>query len=510
MPKRSISDSEIALIKAMLARNMKNKDIQFYFNRPERPVNSGRISTIGTGTYSNSSSIPSAADAELDTFIAKFNRDFLPVDSACIDSESGESPQSEDLALFLAEEDGVYRLLNGETDEIECKTSFGFKHSDKWLRAVAALSNNRGGRILFGVSDKGGLGEFGERTSHEVTGLDDDLFIQADPVEFTKKIKSMFDPTPRVQTRILRLGSKIVGIMEVEKHPSRPVIATRGEGEIREGDIFFRYPGQSARIKHSDLRSMLDERDAQSRSQIIPMIERLIEIGPSRAMIADLSLGELSDGDNVIQIDESLQNSINFIKEGEFRETTGAPTLRLVGEVSVSNTAEAPVSRHIITKDDVVLDFLNDKLSAAPEEYIRFSIEQASCDWLPIHYYAGKMKGSIEDAIAFIEDTKGTPIRKRNAIERLKGSHTAYQQPTGSAAAKLKSILAERPMEISDNKSASTVGLALQGLQSKEKLESGAAISHLKSAYEHSSGVARSQVRRAVCRIDEVYFGKFS
>ena len=38
MPKRSITDEEIGLIKAMLARGMKNRDIQFYFNRQDRPV----------------------------------------------------------------------------------------------------------------------------------------------------------------------------------------------------------------------------------------------------------------------------------------------------------------------------------------------------------------------------------------------------------------------------------------------------------------------------------------
>ena len=36
MAKRSISNDEIALIKAMLARGMKNKDIQFLF-QPDEP-----------------------------------------------------------------------------------------------------------------------------------------------------------------------------------------------------------------------------------------------------------------------------------------------------------------------------------------------------------------------------------------------------------------------------------------------------------------------------------------
>lgn len=51
MPRRSITDEEIALIKAMLARGMANKAIQFYFNRQDRAVNSGRISGIKHRDY---------------------------------------------------------------------------------------------------------------------------------------------------------------------------------------------------------------------------------------------------------------------------------------------------------------------------------------------------------------------------------------------------------------------------------------------------------------------------
>ena len=49
--KRSVTDDEIGLIRAMLARDMKNRDIQFYFNRQDRAVNSGRISGIKHGGY---------------------------------------------------------------------------------------------------------------------------------------------------------------------------------------------------------------------------------------------------------------------------------------------------------------------------------------------------------------------------------------------------------------------------------------------------------------------------
>jgi hypothetical protein len=65
MRERTITDHEISLVKAMIARGMKNKDIQFLFNRPDRPVNSGRISGIKNGTYSNSSEIKPANDKDV-------------------------------------------------------------------------------------------------------------------------------------------------------------------------------------------------------------------------------------------------------------------------------------------------------------------------------------------------------------------------------------------------------------------------------------------------------------
>ena len=70
MAKRSIQDEEIGLIKAMLGRGMKNRDIQFYFNRQDRPVNSGRITGIRDGSYGPE--VPKAENLALDAFLASF------------------------------------------------------------------------------------------------------------------------------------------------------------------------------------------------------------------------------------------------------------------------------------------------------------------------------------------------------------------------------------------------------------------------------------------------------
>ncbi|WP_223476716.1 hypothetical protein [Oricola indica] len=63
----SLSDFEVGLIKAMLGRGMRNKDIQFYFNTPQRPVNNGRISEIKSGA--RWPEIQPALEYEVDEFI---------------------------------------------------------------------------------------------------------------------------------------------------------------------------------------------------------------------------------------------------------------------------------------------------------------------------------------------------------------------------------------------------------------------------------------------------------
>jgi hypothetical protein len=59
--KRNIADEEIALIKAMLQREIANDRIHFYFNRADRLVSSGRITQIKQGKYGKH--VPEASQA---------------------------------------------------------------------------------------------------------------------------------------------------------------------------------------------------------------------------------------------------------------------------------------------------------------------------------------------------------------------------------------------------------------------------------------------------------------
>ena len=92
-------------------------------------------------------------------------------------------------ALFERDETGHVVLLSGESDEVEIKQSFHRPLHDRFLRAVAALANNRGGYVLFGVDDNTG----------RLAGLSDQRFKSADPSEFAMAIRSAMEPCPRFE-----------------------------------------------------------------------------------------------------------------------------------------------------------------------------------------------------------------------------------------------------------------------------------------------------------------------
>jgi hypothetical protein len=513
MAKRTITDDEIALIKAMYARGMKNKDIQFFFNRPDRAVNSGRITGIRDESYGPSKDIEPVSDTELDVFLAS-NIEATEVAGVAVPGLTEQTmadPLSDSAIkkLFSRGKDKVWRLDAGETDAQECKTSFGMKHAQAWLRAIAALANNSGGYIFFGVNDKGVKGPKEEDLSHAVVGMSNEEFQKVDPAAVAKRVKAVFDPTPRFRTTTATIGGKVVGVIYVEQHESRPVIATKQEGDkISEGDIFFRYSGQSTRIKYSDLRAMLDARDREARAQILPMVERLLQLGPERAMIADLVEGTLKDGRRAIQIDQALTEKLNFIKEGEFSEVAGAPTLRLVGEVQpVGARVTVKMKLGLLSRDHLLNAFLNQVPPDDPLLHIRFAVEHAQGEWLPIHYFAKLAGLSRQQLIEFIKSTNGTDYQKNLYSQRAQGN-AAFHKAQGRPKLLLAELVAGNRPVVTNAQEASHAGQAIQALPDGFAIDLPPTLDLLKTCLPLVKRTALSIVRRGMCRVDELAFGE--
>ena len=483
---------------------MKNKDIQFFFNRPDRAVNSGRITGIANGTYSDSADIAAATDEEVDKFTA------APQAQSASESAEDQSPLAEARvrSMFACDSGGTWRLRDGESDTRECKSNFGLKHAHQWIKAIAALANNRGGHLFFGVADGGHTGTNGEDLAHAVVGLTTNDFEAVDPVDITSKLKAFLDPTPRIERAVIEFDGKRVGVIHVEQHVSRPVIATKGDGDkIREGDIYYRYPGQTSRIKYSDLRGVLDARDTQARLGILPLVERLLSLGPQRALLADLEHGQLHDGNMAIMIDPSLVEQIKFIREGSFDQIDGAPALKLVGDVVASNSSSMS-SRGAITDEILLRNFLKQETISQPREYIRYAAGAGHATWLPLRYFAQKGKLDRAGTIKTIQEADGTGKRKSSLIAKLKSDKAAFNVYEGrpkSVLAKLK--LGEVP-EPTGHQSAAHLAQAICGLEALSP-PSGPSLFEVIERWRSQVEPGHPNLtyfRRAACRLDELMF----
>src|SRR3546814_149915 len=149
------------------------------------------------------------------------------------------------------------------------------------------------------------------------------------------KVKVHLAPTPVITTKeVIEFDGTKIGFVHVEPHPHKPVIVCKDDGDkLREGEILFRYAGQSARIKFTDLRELLAERDRKAQLALANAAGKLATVGTANALILDTDKNVLDADGKEILIDEDLAKSINFIKEGHFDEVEGGPTLKLIGEV---------------------------------------------------------------------------------------------------------------------------------------------------------------------------------
>lgn len=498
MPKRSIKNDEISLIRAMLEKGMANKDIQFFFNRPDRAVNSGRITGIKDGSYGPN--IAPADPAKLSRFLDTFKRatDVPGLGTA----NSVLTPEEKILGLFKKSSNGEFRFSAGEDDTYECKQSFSRKGHAKFARAVAGLSNNRGGAILFGVKDK--------PDHFEACGLGDAQFMTTDTNIFTQIIRSCFQPTPKFRVTSITLpNDRKIGLLLVEPHPSKPVIATKNEGgQISEGSIYYRYPGETRPISYADLRSLLDERDKAVRQTILPQLTKLLEVGPDNALVADLADGTLSGGPRPIVMDSRLLDQIKLIKQGEFDEKDGAPTLRIIGDVSIASNDEKLV-REELTEEAILRNFLERNEVSEPLAYFRQASHEAAY-LLPIFYYlhlAGQTRGG---AIASLQNYKAAKAKtKSEIIKRLSGRRDLYAKVGGTRAKTLDDILEGKIDSLHDRESASEVLKALTGLKDAHS-----------GFFERANGLVLQaldlwdgdrnyigELRRAASRIDELVYG---
>ena len=509
MGKRSINDHEISLIKAMLARGMANNSIQFYFNRQDRPVNSGRITGIRQRSYGPE--VAKATDAELTEFLANFTSAEPPATVVEIEGATVAPalPLDEGTlrSFFRREADGRWFFIKGESDEFECKENFNIRNFSKPLKTIAGFANNRGGYLLFGVKDLPHL--------FEVCGLADDRFAETDQNKFSQTIRSALAPTPRFEVATIQLDGLKVGVIHVEPHSSKPVIACKNDGDVVEGAIYYRYSGETKAISYADLRAILDERDLRSREAILPMVQRLLELGPGNALVANLADGQLEGGTRPILIDPVSLEQIKFIKEGAFDEVDGAPTLKVIGDARVvAEGSVLPVRtvREEITVEAILRNFIGRNAVEQPFAYFRQVSHEAG--WIsPVFYYlhlAGKTRKEAVSALRANKNAK--PKCRDELIKLLTGKRSLYSKLGGNRSTTFNRIVNTPNLEVGDLKQAKAICSALTGMTEADAGcfdQFHSLLSQCLKLWEASENDRDllGCIRRAASRLDEVEYG---
>lgn len=222
--------------------------------------------------------------------------------------------------------------LRNEGLTIEYKETFNFGSLAKYFKTMMAFANNRGGVIVFGVTD----------SPRTIKGLDKkSQFYNTDPEKIVKHIKEDMSVILDFEMDIISVGKKELGYIKVEQLKYKPVICKKNEGDVlKEGSIYYRYSGRSELINYAELRNIIEDIKYNERKAIMDNFSAIIKEGPENIQLINTNTGKIQWGKVPVLINEelltNLKKEVKFIESGKFDETDGDPTLKVIGSLTSS------------------------------------------------------------------------------------------------------------------------------------------------------------------------------
>jgi hypothetical protein len=404
-----------------------------------------------------------------------------------------------------------------ENSEIEFKESFHSpKHKDKKLHKwIASFANSNGGIILYGIKDNG-----------ELVGLQNNKLKDFDNKDLSQELLDYFAPEIKFELFTKTINNFEIGFLYIYKSENKPVITIKtANNNIQEGDIFFRYPGQSRKISYGDLRNIIEEKQNKLNEKWLKLINNVATIGVENIGLLNVENGELIGSKNKLLIPEELLKKLTFINEGKFVEKDGAPTLKLIGDVQPvdSNKIMQLVENkyHIITHFELFNSFFEQELDTdSSKEFFRRVLHENSV-YYPIYFYLVNSKLTQKEIKKVLINEKGNKVKdvekrfkleKKNPIKFQIGNIS-----TGTDAAK-KITEGYKKLKLKENIDFSKI----TPLELRYYIQ---AITHLKeneidieyimkilkqiyNNYFNESSTTKSFIRKAICHIDLVIYGK--
>ena len=409
------------------------------------------------------------------------------------------------------------RIINREGTTIEFKESYNHGNMAQYFKAMAAFANNQGGYILFGIGDK----------PRRLIGLKDKSLSQFEELkveDFTKALLDYFSPEIKWEHCTFEFHGMSFGVIYVYPLFHKPCIckkhydAQNAKYSLKEGDIYYRYGGRSKRIRYTELASIIDEARKNEERQWLNFAKRAVRIGVSNAALLDLKSGNLSGTNGSVVIDSELLQKLAFIQEGKFVETGGTPTLRLIGDITEISTGKVVVTEtarkvvRAIEPSDIVQAFLENKPVDEPIEYIKRICSATSANY-PVYFFMRQASTTASDALSVVKQTTSRGVAKDKLIERLEGKNILQSKlPISSTSAgKQKETYRQQWLTESISMPIENIGYCVEALlylSNEEIVEHdqyirASLLGIYSTEYEKASSIIASNIRKAICRIDE-------
>lgn len=232
--------------------------------------------------------------------------------------------------IFKWNTDG--EVIPYESFFIEYKLSFNLANIEKYIKWMSGLANNKGGYIIFGINDE----------TKKLIGLDVasiEMFKKIDSNEFRGSVLSTCSPHIEYQRYLHTIDTKTFGIIYVEELKNKPCIISANKGELKEGDIYFRYNDSVRKIDYSQLANIIEEKRENEKAKWMSFLEKIAKIGIDNVIMIDCKNGQLITPNNTssIEVSANLIKEFKLVDEGHFVDNNGNPTLKLIGKLIGNN-----------------------------------------------------------------------------------------------------------------------------------------------------------------------------
>lgn len=403
------------------------------------------------------------------------------------------------------------RLVSRESSWLEFKEAFGFQNLGKYIRSAGAFANAGGGYIVYGVQD----------SPHRLVGLKDNRFDQLDPEKLTEYLNQHFDPEIEWGRHLHELSGRVFGILYFYESRNKPVICRVGTDDgksLKEGEIYYRYKGRTQTIRYAELKELIEVSRKQEQLLWFRHLKEIARIGINEAAIFDLRGGKGSGAAGHFIIDESLLSQISFIREGEFDERKGKPTLKIIGEARSLGNSPAWMGgkAHIVkTKGirapDIIVGFLRSERITEPQSYFT-QICYESTAFLPLYYLLKQANISLEQAAAAVNDEQSTLPAKARLLERLKDDSSlkvplpSARNAAGRRKVRIREMLLNGQVSIDpDTQCLKDLLKMIRTLQPSD-LDDGFVKGHLEhwfnKHFAQGDSAINGEIRRTICYMD--------